>query len=560
MNRDWFTLSQPETVGRIKYLREWRPLIFVDAHEMGTDTTYYFAPATDPFNPHLTGTQLGNIEIVGRNNARWFDRFGIDYFTRDIFDGLYPGYGDTWPAFYGAAAMTYEQASARGLKARRTDGSEFDYRDTVRQQFITSLSTAEAGAANREKLLRDFWEYQQSAVDEGRKENVRTYILPATEDRKSADALAAQLVAQGVEVKTATDDFTACAVAYKRGAHIIPLAQPAKRLIRTLMDADSPMEEDFLAEQERLREKDLSDELYDVTAWSLPQAHNVDVDTCDVGLGEPGRIGGDAFKEFAGAEPGALLGPANAVAYVVDWDGPDATRFLANALRAGIVVKTSKEAFTLSGRRFGRGALIIRAADNPATVRATLGELARTTGAVVYAAPTSWVEDGPSFGGRMVSEIKPPKIAIAWDTPVNPLSAGATRYVLERRFGYPATPVRVQHLDEKGLDQFDVLILPDSGGYGAELGPAKEKITEWVSRGGTLIGFDRAMRWLSDPEANLLSTRRENAYREKPAEEKEDAAKVDGVILKTAEEARAAITPASEAPDANVRRTRPRRD
>ena len=33
MNRDWFALTQPETRGRIKVLRDWRPVVFVDLHE-----------------------------------------------------------------------------------------------------------------------------------------------------------------------------------------------------------------------------------------------------------------------------------------------------------------------------------------------------------------------------------------------------------------------------------------------------------------------------------------------------------------------------------------------
>ncbi|MCI0490730.1 MAG: peptidase M14, partial [Blastocatellia bacterium] len=40
MNRDWFALTQPETQGRVRALLEWFPLVFVDLHEMGTDSTY----------------------------------------------------------------------------------------------------------------------------------------------------------------------------------------------------------------------------------------------------------------------------------------------------------------------------------------------------------------------------------------------------------------------------------------------------------------------------------------------------------------------------------------
>ncbi|MEO1204122.1 MAG: M14 family zinc carboxypeptidase, partial [Pseudomonadota bacterium] len=101
LNRDWFIQSQPETRGRVDAIQEWYPVAFVDAHEMGPDSTYYFAPEALPYNPHLAEDQRANLELFGRNNARWFDEFGIDYFTREVFDAFYPGYGASWPSYFG---------------------------------------------------------------------------------------------------------------------------------------------------------------------------------------------------------------------------------------------------------------------------------------------------------------------------------------------------------------------------------------------------------------------------------------------------------------------------
>ena len=44
MNRDWFAMSQPETEGRVRAFLEWWPLVYVDLHEMGGNSTYYFPP------------------------------------------------------------------------------------------------------------------------------------------------------------------------------------------------------------------------------------------------------------------------------------------------------------------------------------------------------------------------------------------------------------------------------------------------------------------------------------------------------------------------------------
>ncbi|MBO0801200.1 MAG: peptidase M14, partial [Blastocatellia bacterium] len=58
MNRDWFAQTQPETRGRAKFYLEWFPQVVVDLHEMGSNSSYYFAPPALPWNPNLTKAQL----------------------------------------------------------------------------------------------------------------------------------------------------------------------------------------------------------------------------------------------------------------------------------------------------------------------------------------------------------------------------------------------------------------------------------------------------------------------------------------------------------------------
>ncbi|WP_269138137.1 M14 family zinc carboxypeptidase, partial [Erythrobacter donghaensis] len=63
LNRDWFTLSQPETRGKVAAIREWNPVVVVDLHEMGGDETYFFSPAAQPFSPNLTPAQIRAYEL-----------------------------------------------------------------------------------------------------------------------------------------------------------------------------------------------------------------------------------------------------------------------------------------------------------------------------------------------------------------------------------------------------------------------------------------------------------------------------------------------------------------
>ena len=556
MNRDWFIMTQPETRGRIAAIQEWFPVAFVDAHEMGSDQTYYFAPEAIPYNPHLAADQRANLELFGRTNAQWFDRFGMDYFTREIFDAFYPGYGASWPSYFGSIAMTYEQSSARGLVIKKYFGREMTFADTVRGHFVTSLGTAQTVAENREKFLRDFYNYQRSAINEGANESIRSYIVPTQRDQAGADKLAGLLVQQGVDVGVATESFRACGNTYAAGSYVINLAQPAKRLVRTLLDANVEMDADFLREQERRRDKGLPDEIYDVTAWSLPLMMNVRTDAC----GRAVTAGMQAASPEL-VRPGEVSGGIATVAYLVPWGDASAIRFLANALRAGVELKSTDKAFTHQGRRYPSGTVIIDVADNDETVHSFIATLAAVSGADVVAVDDSWVTDGPNFGSDNVEVFVAPRVAIAWDNPTSAYSAGNTRFVIERQFDYPVTAIRTDRIATADLRGFDVLILPETwgDGYTGVLGEAgAANLKDWVNKGGVLISVGSANRWLADANVDLLSIRRENAVREAEedgkksggnSEDEEQEPTVEGTYLTSAEEYEAAIEPETKDPD-----------
>ncbi len=85
LNRDWFTLTQPEIRGRVQYLLEWMPLAVADIHEMGADSTYFFAPWPTPYNPNMTKEQLDRAELVGNTKAKGFDNCSLTDLAREMF-------------------------------------------------------------------------------------------------------------------------------------------------------------------------------------------------------------------------------------------------------------------------------------------------------------------------------------------------------------------------------------------------------------------------------------------------------------------------------------------
>ncbi len=506
MNRDWFTQTQPEVRAHARAMLEWLPVMVVDVHEMGTDRTFFFPPKGAPANPHLTATQRANGERIGRNNAAWFDRFGLSYFTREIFDDFFPGYGSGWPSYQGASGLLYEQGSSRGLLARRSDGTLLSFADTVFSQFVASLSAIEVVAGDREGFLRDFAAYRSSAVEEGRREPIKAYVLSAEPDRGAAARLAVTLARNGIEVRRVTAPFAACGGRFPADSYVIESAQPTKRLIRTLLDEQTPMDADFIARQTARIDRGLPDEIYDVTAWSLPLMANVPTRTCATVPTVPGEPVGADWEL-----PGTLLNPTASVAFIVRWGDTASARFLAQALRAGVDVQTSNKPFTVAGVRYPAGSLVIPAAgQNDLAVR--LMALATATGAVVTGIDTGWVTEGPGLGSPSMLHMSTPAIALVWDEPTERYSAGHARFVLERQFGYPVTVVRGQRLANASLDSFDVILLPgEARSYESMLGRAGvARLRSWVERGGVLIGLGTGTRFLADPDVDLLPIRLED--------------------------------------------------
>jgi hypothetical protein len=532
MNRDWLAITQPETAGRVKLLNHYKPLVVIDLHEMGGDQSYYFAPAAQPFNPHMTQTQIDNMESIGRNHAKHFDRMGFDYFTREVFDAFYPGYGDSWPIFYGASASTYEVSSSRGEIYKRNDGQNLTYRNTVRRHFVASISTAEAVANNRKKLLEDFYQYQVSAIKQGKKNKQRVFILPNKKDEAGNHKLATLMAQHGTEVYQATEKFKACGKNYSSGAYIIDTAQPKGRFVTTTFSDQVDMAKAFVEEQERRRARNLRDEIYDVTGWSLPLMFNLETDSCSRAVEvTKRRVKSDDLLK------GKLNRSDASIAFIVPWTDMAAGRFLTAALLDGLVVKSANRAFQLDNKKhYPAGSLIIEKRSNPNNLLHRIEKLTKQSGAVVDSIDSSWVIDGPSFGSGQVLKMSAPKIAMAWDSPVSSLSAGNTRFVIEREFNYPVTAIRTESFSWADLSTYQVIILP-SGSYKKALGKSGlENLASWVDAGGVLITLGRATRFATDKDVNLIDVKRELAVDDSPAngdDEKKSTTKGSHFLSKT---------------------------
>jgi hypothetical protein len=77
-------------------------------------------------------------------------------FYQENYDDFYYGKGSTYPDVQGCIGILFEQASSRGHLQQTANGL-LSFPFTIKNQFVTALSTLEGAKA----LRKDFLEYQR---------------------------------------------------------------------------------------------------------------------------------------------------------------------------------------------------------------------------------------------------------------------------------------------------------------------------------------------------------------------------------------------------------------
>jgi hypothetical protein len=317
---------------------EWNPQVAVDHH--GQPSQFFFPPAALPINPNLPPEQTSRwLTTFGRANAAQFDARNWDFYVRDIFDLFYPGYWDSWPSLNGATGMTYETDGGgwKGLNWRRDDDTIVTMRSGIAKHFVASLTTLATAASNSAARVGDFFKFKQSAVEEGRTERMRRFVLVPGRDPGRAAELVENLLRAGVEVNVSTaafrsakaHDYTganspAASREFPAGSYVVDLAQPQKRMAKALLEPDTPQDAAFMREQlarfarNERRGRGASKEeygFYDVTAWSLPLAFGVEAywteDAAPAGGTKPVRLENIFVPFRSPSESDAVSGSAN---------------------------------------------------------------------------------------------------------------------------------------------------------------------------------------------------------------------------------------------------------
>ncbi|SNY99383.1 M14 metallopeptidase family protein [Flagellimonas pacifica] len=473
LNRDWAWLTQVESQQRMKVYNDWLPHVHVDFHEQGVDNPYYFAPAAEPYHEVITDFQRDFQVTLGKNHAKYFDANGWFYFTKEIFDLFYPSYGDTYPTYNGAIGMTYEQGGSGrgGLGVITKIGDTLTLKDRLAHHHTTGLSTVEVASKNAKKLNSEFKKFYQK-----RDFKYKSYVLNGDEDKINAlkDLLAKHKIEYSAASKGTVKGFN-----YTTGSNgnmttsnnslVVSTNQPKGTLVKVLFEPNAK----------------LSDSLtYDITAWSLPYAYGLNA------VASNSLISSSGNDSSVDPITNNSVNP-NSYAYIADWNSMKDARFLATLLKNGIRVRKADHPFSIEGKSFKRGSLIITKADNQNKTDfiAVLTKTANEYKKEITNSKTGFVDSGKDFGSSYVQMITKPKIAVLSGKPTSTLRFGEIWHFFEQQLHYPITVLNSDYANNVDLKDYHILVLP-SGNYGNFFKEKQlTKLQDWVKGGGKIIAM-----------------------------------------------------------------------
>lgn len=480
LNRDWLPAVHVESQNRLKWFHKWKPNILTDHHEQGSNATFFFQPGVPSRVNPLTPAK--NQELTGKLakfHANFLDRIGSLYFTRESYDDFYYGKGSTYPDINGAIGILFEQASSRG-HLQQTSNGLLDFPFTIRNQFVTTLSTLEGAKALRREFLQWQKDFYTTALTEAAAFPVKGYVVANEPDQSTR--FIEMLLRHEIEVYEMGSDLGIGDQKFaKERSFVVPMNQPQYRLIRAIFEKSHEYRDSLF---------------YDITSWTLPLAFGLRYAELNATQFKSSLLGKKIGE--APASEGGVAGGRSEYGYLVSWDKYFSPRLLYRMLDDGMLVKVATQPFELGdGRgssRYPQGTLWIPAGlqkKNRDELYEYVKKLSGEEGIGIVAVRSGAAVSGIDLGSSRFMSLSKPSVAMIVGTGVNALDAGEVWHLLDQRMNIPATHLEQSTFNRIDAGKYNTLIMV--GGTYNELN--KEKLKSWVQGGGTLILTEEAVSW-----------------------------------------------------------------
>lgn len=477
LNRDWLPAVHVESQNRLKWFHLWKPNILTDHHEQGSNATFFFQPGVPSRVNPLTPEKNKDLTAkLGKFHAQFLDRIGSLYFTKEAYDDFYYGKGSTYPDVNGAIGILFEQASSRGHLQETANGL-LSFPATIKNQFVTTLSTLEGARVLRKDFLEFQRDFYKQAANRAAAYAVKGYVFGDKNDPAKTFHFAEMLKRHQVEINELPAGWNDAAFE-KNSSYMVSLNQPQHSLIRAIFDKTFEYKDSLF---------------YDITAWTMPLAFGLPYKE----INTPSFAMGEKVEELKPAKQ-AVAGGRSEYAYLLQWEDLYAPAALNELLNAGILAKvaTNQLEMPVGGamKKFNYGTILIPVKlqrDDSETVFAKLIAVAEKYRVKITAVPTGSVNSGSDLGSSRFVTITKPSVAMITGPGVNATDAGEIWHLLDQRMNMTATHLEPTVFNRISLNRYNTLIMV--GGSYNELN--KEKLKAWVQAGGTLILTEEAVSW-----------------------------------------------------------------
>jgi hypothetical protein len=238
---------------------------------------------------------------------------------------------------------------------------------------------------------------------------------------------------------------------------------------------------------------------YDITSWAMPYAYGLQAYALETKIDAAGQYEKPTFTpNTAGTTP---------VAYLAKWEGTRDAAFLASLLNQKIRVKYAEYPFTVEGKSFPAGSLIITKGGNEyvGNFDQKVVETANRFGVTLATTQTGYVDKGKDFGSPNIRVIQAPKVALVGGQGTSSLNYGEVWHFFEKELDYPLVNLDAANFGSYDLSKYDVIILPSV--FGSALNSnAQTKLMDWVKAGGKVVAIDGSVNLFANKEGFKLKT------------------------------------------------------
>lgn len=381
-NHDAYMLTQKEVINKsIFQVKRWHPMIVYVNHQAAPfPARIYVYPADDPINPNqhplvihwknfLSASMGLHLDYHGMPGTIALSPLYAPQGTWNGWDTWYVGYSDTIGDYFNSATQMTETAASgyatpkfytvRDFPAWAKDlknstlypnpwkGGWWRLRDAADYIQMASLAICEVADKFKDKLLYSVYLEGKSSIERFTKESPFSYVIPTKQrDPIVASYMLSRFEPYDIEIYRAQEDFVVNGQKCRKGSFVIPMNQAYALYVKAVMEVQHYPDLYQWPGGPPTRPDE-------IVAWTFPYIFGVKAIAADhplkVKLERVGKIE---------PPPGGVVGKGNA-GYILGHESNTSLIAVNRLMKAGAKVSWAKRPFTIKGRRYPVGTIII---------------------------------------------------------------------------------------------------------------------------------------------------------------------------------------------------------